>query len=91
MNQKSLEIASKVLKESVENLKNNYEILEEDHAILFWQSFRGGNSVIVADDGSYLAATSAVSPEKLLSEYRNGRRTNWELEISKEVIDDYFL
>ena len=32
MNQKSLEIASKVLNIPIEELKNNYKILDEDNA-----------------------------------------------------------
>ena len=58
MNQKSLEIASKVLNIPIEELKNNYKILDEDNATYFWQTTRGGNSIIVSENGSYLTATS---------------------------------
>ena len=75
-NQKSLEIASKVLNIPIEELKNNYKILDEDNATYFWQTTRGGNSIIVSENGSYLTATSSVSFERHLSEFRKGRRNN---------------
>jgi hypothetical protein len=76
MNQKSLEIASKVLNIPIEELKNNYKILDEDNATYFWQTTHGGNSIIVSENGSYLTATSSVSFERHLSEFRKGRRNN---------------
>ncbi len=76
MNQKSLEIASKVLNMSEEILKENYKILEDDNAILFWEPCRGGRNIIVAEDGSYLVGISAVDPSILLDQFRNGSRTD---------------
>ena len=76
MNQKSLEIASKVLNIPIEELKNNYKILDEDNATYFWQTTRGGNSIIVSENGSYLTATSSVNFKRHLSEFRKGRRNN---------------
>ena len=70
MIQKSLEIASKVLNISEEILKENYKVLEEDNAILFWEPFRGGRSIIVAADGTYLVGISAVAPSILLERFR---------------------
>ncbi|CDE10082.1 unknown [Clostridium sp. CAG:354] len=75
MIQKSLEIASKVLNISEEILKENYKVLEEDNAILFWEPFRGGRNIIVAEDGTYLVGISAVAPSILLERFRKGSRT----------------
>ena len=52
------------------------KILDEDNATYFWQTTRGGNSIIVSENGSYLTATSSVSFERHLSEFRKGRRNN---------------
>ena len=70
---KFLEVAVKVLNISESEAINNSKIISKD-AVYFWQSERGGLSVIVASDGTYLAATSSVNFEKHLEEFNSGRR-----------------
>ena len=58
------------------NLKDILDkVLEEDNAILFWEPFRGGRNIIVAEDGTYLVGISAVAPSILLERFRKGSRT----------------
>ena len=52
----------------------SYKEIDKD-TIYFYQNFRGGSSVIISKDGTFLFATSAVSFEKHLEEFKNGRRS----------------
>lgn len=70
---KFVEVAVKVLKITETEAINNSKIISEN-AVYFWQDERGGLSVIVASDGTYLAATSSVNFEKHLEEFNSGRR-----------------
>lgn len=49
--------------------------LDEDNAIYAWENIRGGKHFIVSEDNSFLGASSAISFEKLLEEFRNGKRS----------------
>ena len=55
-----------------EAMKNNKKI--EDNLTYYWNPNRGGASVIVDNDGNYLAAVSSVNFERLLEEYKKGER-----------------
>ncbi len=70
---KFVEVAIKVLKITETEAINNSRIISKN-AVYFWQDGRGGLSVIVASDGTYLAATSGVNFEKHLEEFNSGRR-----------------
>ena len=70
---KFIEIAISVLKITEIEAINNSKIISEN-AVYFWQNGRGGGSVIVASDGSYLTATSAVNFEKHLEAFNSGKR-----------------
>ena len=59
---------------SVEELDNNSKYLSEINATYYFNSERGGISIIVAEDNSYLAATSSVNFDELVNEFKNGRR-----------------
>ena len=50
--------------------------LAEDSAIYISQPIRGGGSIIVASDGSYLFFNSSISFDEALEEFRKGRRSN---------------
>lgn len=50
------------------------EIPEVGH--LVWQEVRGGNSIIVGNDGGILFFNSSVSPEDGIQAYKDGRRTS---------------
>ena len=65
---------AKILDVSVEELNNNSKKLDDINATYYWNPIRGGISIIVAEDGSYLAATSGVNFDTLLEEFKKGRR-----------------
>ena len=48
--------------------------LTEDNTIYISQPIRGGGSIIVASDGSYLFFNSSISFDEALEEFRKGRR-----------------
>ena len=52
----------------------SYKEIDKDK-IYFYQNFRGGSSVIISKNGTFLFATSAISFEKHLEEFKNGRRS----------------
>lgn len=52
----------------------SYKEIDKD-TIYFYQNFRGGSSVIISKDGTFLFATSAINFEKHLEEFNNGRRS----------------
>lgn len=74
MNEKMLELAASVIGTTVETVKNNCKCVDELDAWYFWSPERGGKAVIINAAGEKLAATSAVSFEKHVEEFRNGRR-----------------
>ena len=76
------EIMSKKLKMSVEDLKKYSKRVEECNATYYWQPFRGGITIIVADNGDYLGAVSSVPAERLIEEFKNGER-------NKNLFDEY--
>ena len=51
---------------------NNNKRLADMSATYYWTSERGGISLIVSDDGAYLGATSSVSLDKHLEEFKKG-------------------
>ena len=70
---KFIDVAIDVLKISESEAINNSRIISEN-AVYFWQNQRSGLSVIVASDGTYLAATSGVGFDKHLEEFNSSRR-----------------
>lgn len=68
------------------NIKANSKRIDESNATYYYNSSRGGKSVIVTDDGTYLAAGSATSFEKLLEEFNKGRRNGNFLEDNSITI-----
>ena len=63
-----------ILKMSVEELESNSKRVDDLDAMYYWNPTRGGISMIISSNGEYLAATSSISFEKLLSEFKQGRR-----------------
>lgn len=55
-----------------EAMKNNKKV--EEKLTYYWNTNRGGGSVIVDDEGNYLAAVSSVNFERLLEEFKKGER-----------------
>ena len=69
-----LKVIANLLNLSLEEVKNNSKKLDDCDANYYWNPVRGGLSVIVASNGEYLVATSSVSFEKLLEEFKSGKR-----------------
>lgn len=74
MDKNILEIAAKAMKVSIQDAQEHYKELPEINAYYFWNPIRGGISVIVSFDGEKLSASSAVSFDRHLEEYKKGRR-----------------
>ena len=71
---KYYEKISKLLDISLLECKKFSKRIPEENATYYYNPVRGGKSVIVSDDGSYLGATSSVNFDKHLEEFKNGRR-----------------
>lgn len=74
MNEKMLELAASAIGAAIETVKDNCKRVDELDAWYFWSPERGGKAVIVDASGEKLAATSAISFEKHIEEFKNGRR-----------------
>lgn len=74
MNEKMIEIAAQTINLSKEEVAENHLDIPELNATYFWDKKRGGLSVIVAEDGTKLGATSAISYEKHLAAFKAGKR-----------------
>jgi hypothetical protein len=68
-----IDYVCELLKITKEEAMNNSKMIEEN-LTYYWNSNRGGASVIVDNDGNYLAAVSSVNLERLLEEYKKGER-----------------
>ena len=66
-------IISNLLDINIDDLKNNFKRLD-CNATYYYNPNRGGRSMILSDDETYLAAGSSISFEKLLEEFQNGKR-----------------
>lgn len=71
---KWLDKIAEKLQMNLGDLSSNKKRLDEVNATYYWNSSRGETSLIVSDDGSYLAATSSVNFDKHLEEFKSGRR-----------------
>lgn len=68
-----IDCVSKLLNLSKEEtLKNSKKI--DENLTYYWNPVRGGISLIVDNDGDYLAATSSVNFDELLKEFKTGNR-----------------
>ena len=74
MDKAILKTAADLLKITEEAAAEHVKALPEQHAFYFWNPRRGGNAVIIAENGEKLAATSAVSFEKHLNAFLAGKR-----------------
>ena len=55
-----------------EAIENNKKI--EENLTYYWNPDRGGASVIVDNEGNYLASVSSVNFERLLEEFKKGEK-----------------
>ena len=68
-------LAAKLLKLPENEIAEYSEIFEEENALYVSVPIKGGASLLIADDGSVLYASSSVSLDVHLREFKNGRRT----------------
>jgi len=74
VDKKLIEIASTVIKMSVEDTLKHVKAIPEIGAYYFWNPIRGGIAVIVAENGEKLGATSSVSYDTHLKAFIDGKR-----------------
>lgn len=73
--EKNIKKIGLILDMPIINTELNSKRIEEIKATYYYNPNRDGKSIIVGDDGSYLlTVSSAIDFEKLLEEYKNGRR-----------------
>jgi len=70
-----LELASKLLQLSIEEVEENCEVIEGSGALYVSIPIKGGDSLIVGQDGAVLYADSSVGYSRHLQEYERGTRT----------------
>ena len=68
-----IDYVSELLKMSKEETKKNSKELE-NNLTYYWNPERGGISLIVDNEGNYLAAASSVNFDRLLEEFKKGDR-----------------
>ena len=74
LNESKLKEIAKIIDLPVEQLNEYSKELVDIDATYFWNPARGGVSIIVSNTGKYLVANSSINFEKLLEEFKNGRR-----------------
>lgn len=72
---------SKILGITIDELKIHSKKIDEGNATYYWNENKGGLQMLVDANGQYLASTSAVTFDKLLEEFNNGKR-NGKLDIA---------
>ena len=69
------QFAADLLELPLETIEKNCRYLEADDALYVSIMVKGGDSLLIGADGSFLYADSSVSFSEHRQEYRNGRRT----------------
>ena len=67
-----LKMASTILKIMPEEIKSTP--VPDSDAVYFWDPSKGGMAVIINSVGEKLLATSGVSPQKHMEDFKAGRR-----------------
>lgn len=68
------EKAADLLKMTIDDAKNNCKKIDDVDAYYFWNSNRGGCSLIINEAGESLGASSAVSFERHINAFKSGKR-----------------
>lgn len=68
---------AQILNISIDDAKIYKKEIKDKEAIYFWNPIRGGGAVIVAKDGSYLYAVSAINFDEHLKSFLSGERTDY--------------
>ena len=67
-----VEMAARILKIAPEDVRS--APVPDSDAVYYWDPRRGGLAVIIDSAGERLLATSGVSPEKHMGDFKAGRR-----------------
>jgi len=67
------QIAEK-LEISNDEVITNSKRYNDINATYYYSKARGGKQVVVSDDGAYLMAGSSTNVDRIISEFKNGRR-----------------
>lgn len=70
-----IRLASELLQLKQEDIENNSGIIEELSALYVSIPVKGGDSLIIGDDGSVLYADSSVGYSQHLESFKKGIRT----------------
>lgn len=68
-------LAAKLLQLSVDDVQENSEVIESNGALYVSLPVKGGESLIVGQDGSALYADSSIGYTRHLQEFMKGTRT----------------
>ena len=74
MNKNTIEIISQILQISHEDVRKNSKYLPEIPAYYCWNPIRGGNALVINEQGEKLIATSAVDSESHIKAFIEGKR-----------------
>ena len=69
-----VKMAAEVLKQDVNEVKENCKEIPEINGFYFWQNTRGGISVLINNQGERLRATSGVSLDRHIKAFQSGKR-----------------
>ena len=84
MDENIIKMAVKIVKITPEEARTNYRALPEINAFYFSKPIRGGGSVIINYSYECLFAISAVSFEKHVQAFLDGRRTDYNLFLEED-------
>jgi hypothetical protein len=68
-------LVAKLLQIPLEKAKEHSGLIKDIDALYFSEPVKGGQSLIVGQDGTVLYVNSSVGYTQHLQEYKNGRRT----------------
>ena len=75
LHNEQISLAAKLLQLSVSDIESNSELIESNGALYVSIPIKGGDSLIVAQDGTVLYADSSVGYNRHLLEFESGKRT----------------
>ena len=73
--EEQIKLASELIRISYEEAEKYCRPIENSNALYFSVPVRGGDSIIVGEDGQVLYANSSIDYLKHVDEYNKGRRT----------------
>ncbi|HBN86461.1 MAG TPA: hypothetical protein DDZ89_21800 [Clostridiales bacterium] len=73
--EEQIALAAKLLKVTIEVVQENCGFIGLNKALYYCNSVKGGDALMVGQDGTVLFADSSVGYNKHLYEFQQGRRT----------------